>query len=111
GWVQTLATLPLIFKFLGGPISDRFNLLGLGHRRPYIVLGLILQTLGLVGLTLVHPGRHLAGFTAMAVVAVTGLALYDTCCDGMAIDATPPRDRARVQGTLVASRFVATALC
>ncbi|MBX6313384.1 MAG: MFS transporter [Isosphaeraceae bacterium] len=111
GWVQTMATLPLVFKFLGGPLSDRVNFFGFGHRRPYIILGLILQTLGLVGLTLIDPGRHLGGFATLALVAVTGLALYDTCCDGMAIDTTPPGDRARVQGILVASRFVATAIC
>jgi MFS transporter, PAT family, beta-lactamase induction signal transducer AmpG len=111
GWVQVVATLPLIFKFLGGPLSDRFNLLGLGHRRPYIILGLLLQAGGLAGLTRIDPGQHLGGFTAMAVVAVAGLALYDTCCDGMVIDTTPPGDRPRVQGTLVASRFVATAVC
>jgi len=111
GWVQTLATVPLMIKFLGGPLSDRVNLLGLGHRKPYIVLGLVLQSLGLIGLTQVDPGRHLAGFAALAVVAVLGLALYDTCCDGMVIDVTPPGDRQRVQGTLVATRFLATTVC
>lgn len=110
-WVTTLATVPMILKFLGGPLSDRVNLLGLGHRRPYIVLGLVLQSLGLLGLTLVHPGHDLPAFAAVAVLAVTGLALYDTCCDGLVIDVTPPADRSRVQGTLVASRFVATAVC
>jgi PAT family beta-lactamase induction signal transducer AmpG len=111
GWVQTLATVPLILKFLGGPLSDSVNLLGFGHRKPYIVLGLVVQSLGLVGLTLVDPGAHLGLFTAVAVATVAGLALYDTCCDGMVIDVTPPEDRQRVQGTLVASRFAATMAC
>jgi MFS transporter, PAT family, beta-lactamase induction signal transducer AmpG len=109
--VEFLVTIPLIVKFLLGVLSDRVSLLGLGHRRPYIVLGLALQSAGLIGLTLVHPGRHLAEFAALAVLAVTGLALYDTCCDGMVIDASPPGDRSRVQGTLVASRFLAAMAC
>src|SRR4051794_8544405 len=50
GVVQSLALLPLALKFLVGPLSDRFNLLGLGHRLPYIVLGLAAQAAGLVGL-------------------------------------------------------------
>ncbi|MBV8554530.1 MAG: hypothetical protein JO116_03125, partial [Planctomycetaceae bacterium] len=54
--VQSLALVPFILKFLGGPISDRFNLLGFGHRKPYIVVGLVVQTLGLLGLVAVHPG-------------------------------------------------------
>jgi PAT family beta-lactamase induction signal transducer AmpG len=108
GTVQSLALVPLILKFLGGPISDRINLLGLGHRQPYIVLGLILQTFGLIGLAWINPGEHLGIFTIVAVVTVTGLALYDTCCDGMVIDVTPPHDRSRIQGTLVAARSLAT---
>lgn len=110
-WVQSLALVPFILKFLAGPLSDRFDPLGLGRRRSYILLGLVLQGLGLAGLALIHPGRHLAGFGAMAVATVLGLALYDTCCDGMVIDVTPPGDRARVQGALMAARFLAATVC
>jgi PAT family beta-lactamase induction signal transducer AmpG len=108
---QSLALVPFILKFLGGPLSDRVNLLGWGHRKPWIIVGLLTQSLGLVALSLVHPGTHPAGFAALAVLAVTGLALYDTCCDGMVIDVTPPGDRNRVQGMLVASRAAAAMLC
>ena len=109
--VQSLAMIPFILKFLAGPLSDRVNLLGLGHRKPYILLGLLVQTLGLIGLSRVDPRVHLAGFTALAVVTVAGLALYDTCCDGMVIDVTPADDRDRVQGMLVAARAVAAMAC
>jgi PAT family beta-lactamase induction signal transducer AmpG len=108
---QSLALVPFILKFLGGPLSDRFNLLGFGHRKPYIVIGLVVQSLGLVGLSLLHPAGNLAGFTALAILTVAGLAFYDTCCDGMVIDVTPPADRDRVQGMLVASRAAAAMLC
>ena len=109
-YAQSLALVPFILKFLGGPLSDRVNLLGWGHRRPYVVVGLVVQSLGLWGLSLVHPGTHLRAFTALAVVAVAGMALYDTCCDGLVIDVTPAADRERVQGMLVASRFGAAML-
>jgi PAT family beta-lactamase induction signal transducer AmpG len=109
--VQSLALIPFVLKFLGGPLSDRVNLLGWGHRKPYILIGLLVQSLGLVGLSLVHPGVRLGAFTLLAVATVTGLALYDTCCDGLVIDVTPPDDRDRVQGWLVASRAAAAMLC
>src|SRR5262249_51362443 len=83
GWVQPLALLPLAFKFLVGPISDRFNILGFGHRLPYIILGLSAQAAGLVGLATVDPSAHLSVFKALAVLTVVGLAFYDTCCDGL----------------------------
>src|SRR5437660_5406989 len=100
----------LVLKFLLGPLSDRFSPFGWGHRRPYIVLGLALQALGLVGLSRIDPGRHLAGFALMALATVTGLSLYDTCCDGWVLDVTPAGDRARIQGTLQVARFLATML-
>ena len=109
--VQSAVLMTLVFKFLLGPLSDRVNLFGLGHRKPYIVLGLLLQSAGLVGLSLIHPARHLAAYATMAVAAVAGLSLFDTCCDGMVVDVTPAEDRSRVQGTLMVSRFLATMFC
>lgn len=108
--VQSAVLMTLVFKFLLGPLSDRVNLFGLGHRRPYIMLGLVLQSAALVGLGLIHPARHLGAYALMAVASVAGLALFDTCCDGMVVDVTPPDDRSRVQGTLMVSRFLATML-
>jgi PAT family beta-lactamase induction signal transducer AmpG len=105
GGVQSIALLPFIFKFLAGPLSDRFPLLGLGHRKPYILIGLVMQMLGVILLSLVHPGRYLTLFSAIALVTVAGLSLYDTCTDGMILDITPPNDRARVQGMLMFARF------
>jgi PAT family beta-lactamase induction signal transducer AmpG len=108
GLVETAVLLTLVFKFVLGPISDRFSPFGLGHRRPFIVLGLLTQSLGLVGLSAIHPGTQLAGYAAMAFLVVVGLSLYDTCCDGLIVDVTPAEDRARVQGLVQVARFVAT---
>jgi PAT family beta-lactamase induction signal transducer AmpG len=108
GRVQSAALAVLVLKFLAGPISDRFNLLGLGHRRPYIVLGLLAQSVGLLGLAFIDPSARLGAFAAMAVLAVAGLGLYDTTCDGLVIDATPSeQDRPRVQGLLWGGRALA----
>ena len=107
GNLQTLALLPMALKFLVGPLSDRVNLFGLGHRLPYIVAGLAVQASGLAGQALLDPRRSFGLFAALAVLTVVGLALYDTCCDGLVIDVTPPEGRARVQGLLWTSRFVA----
>ncbi len=108
--VQSIALIPLVLRFLGGPLSDRVNLLGLGHRRPYIVLGLLLQGCGLIGLTLLHPRTHLIAFTTLAVVTVIGLALYDTATDGFILDVTTNETRPRFQGMLMAIRFLGATL-
>ena len=106
GSVQTLALLPMAFKFLVGPLSDRFNVLGFGRRLPYIVVGLAAQAMGLAGLALIDPRGNLAGFGGLAVLTVVGLAFYDTSCDGLVMDVTPAGARARVQSLLWGSRFV-----
>ncbi len=110
-WVQTLALAPLVLKFLAGPVSDRWSLLGLGHRRPYLVVGLLVQGGALAGLAMVDAGGHLGAFAALAVLAVAGLGLYDTTCDGLVVDATPPGDRDRVQGILWGARALAAMIC
>lgn len=109
GWCQTIATLPLALKFLFGLWADKFSFFGLGHRMPYVLLGLCMQSLGLFSLTLVEPARHVGAFTAFATLAVCGLCFYDVSCDAFAVQATPARDRNRVQGILQASRFLSTA--
>lgn len=109
GWCQTVATLPLALKFLFGLWADRFSFLGLGHRIPYILLGLVMQSLGLFALTLVEPASNVVAFTALATIAVSGLCLYDVSCDAFAVQVTPADDRSRVQGILQASRFLSTA--
>lgn len=107
---ETIALLPLALKFLVGPLSDRVNPFGWGRRLPYIVFGLLLQSVGLVGLATIDPGQQLVPFGAMALATVLGLAFYDTCCDGMVLDITPASRRPTVQGLLWVSRFVATTI-
>jgi PAT family beta-lactamase induction signal transducer AmpG len=111
GWCQSIATLPLAIKFLFGVFADRVSLLGLGHRKPYIILGLVLQGVGLFGLSLINPAAELGLFTMVATAAVTGLCFYDVACDAFAVQVTPRHDRNRVQGILQASRFISTAIC
>lgn len=106
GFIGFVVLLPFALKFLAAPLSDRLPIAGLGHRKPYILLGLVLQAAGLVALGWVDPGARLGLFTAMALLTVVGLALYDTCTDGMVIDITPPGDRERIQGLLIFARFL-----
>ncbi len=111
GLVMTLAMLPFAIKFLFGILSDRYSFFGLGHRKPYIIIGLLMQAIGLVLLTQFNPGTAIKTFGALAIVTVTGLALYDTCTDGLVVTSTPASDRDRVQGLLMFSRFLTAALC
>ncbi|MDJ0741487.1 MAG: MFS transporter [Gammaproteobacteria bacterium] len=104
GFFQATLVLPFVLKILLGMLSDRVNLFGLGHRHPYIVLGLLLQGVSFALLPGVTLPDGLATFFVLAMLAAVGMALYDTSTDGLAVESTPADERPRVQATMVAAR-------
>jgi PAT family beta-lactamase induction signal transducer AmpG len=104
GIFSAIALTPFILKIFLGMVSDRLNLLGRGHRKPYIILGLLIQAGGMFVFPLIHPGNYFELLTLVAFLVLTGMALYDTCTDGLALDTTPPQDEGTVQGIMVGGR-------
>jgi PAT family beta-lactamase induction signal transducer AmpG len=104
GLFSAIALSPLILKVFLGMLSDRVNLFGLGYRRPYIVIGLLIQAAGQLIFPFIHPGQSFPLLTAVAFLSLSGMALYDTCTDGLALDTTPPEEEGTVQGIMVAGR-------
>ena len=104
GIFSTIALIPFVIKVFLGMLSDRVNLLGMGHRKPYILLGLAVQTLCLVAVPFIDPGAAYWGFVALAFVLQMGMALYDTCTDGLALDTTPVAEKGTIQGFMVGGR-------
>ncbi|MDY6845721.1 MAG: MFS transporter [Chloroflexota bacterium] len=101
-----IALLPFILKIGLGILSDRVNLLGLGHRKPYIFIGLIVQFICLIFAPFINPGTHFWGYVAIAFTLQLGMALYDTCTDGLALDTTPVEEQGTIQGFMVGGRAV-----
>ncbi|HOD44314.1 MAG TPA: hypothetical protein PKL21_05470, partial [Anaerolineaceae bacterium] len=56
GLMGTIALIPFVLKIFMGILSDRYALFGMGHRKPYILIGLLIQAVCLVLVTLIHPG-------------------------------------------------------
>jgi len=104
GVFSLIALIPFVIKILLGMLSDRVNLLGMGHRKPYILLGLGVQTACLVVAPFIDPGAAYWGFAALAFVLQMGMALYDTCTDGLALDTTPVEEKGTIQGFMVGGR-------
>ena len=104
GIFSAIALIPFVLKIFLGMLSDRVNLLGRGHRKPYIILGLLIQAGCLFIVPFIHPGNSFELLAAVAFVLMTGMALYDTCTDGLALDTTPPEDEGTVQGIMVGGR-------
>ena len=93
GIFATIALIPFVIKILFGILSDKINLFGLGHRKPYILLGLAIQFVCLILVPQIDPAASYWGFVALAFTLQMGMALYDTCTDGLALDTTPEREK------------------
>jgi PAT family beta-lactamase induction signal transducer AmpG len=106
GILGTIALIPFVIKIFLGMLSDRVSLLGLGHRKPYIVIGLVVQILCLLLVPLVNPGTTFWLYVLIAFILQMGMALYDTCTDGLALDTTPVSEKGTIQGFMVGGRAV-----
>ncbi len=101
-----IALLPFVLKIGLGILSDRVNLFQMGHRKPYIFIGLIIQFICLLIAPFINPGTHFWGYVAVAFTMQMGMALYDTCTDGLALDTTPEKEQGTIQGFMVGGRAV-----
>jgi MFS transporter, PAT family, beta-lactamase induction signal transducer AmpG len=106
GIFSSIALIPFVIKVLFGMLSDRFNFFGLGYRKPYIAIGLIVQFACLIVAASINPGKQYWGFVALAFILQLGMAFYDTCTDGLALDITPESDKGILQGFMVGGRSV-----
>jgi PAT family beta-lactamase induction signal transducer AmpG len=104
GLFSAVALTPFVLKIFLGMISDRINLLGKGYRKPYIVIGLLVQAACLFIVPFIHPGNQFELLLLVAFLLMTGMALYDTCTDGLALDTTPKEEEGTVQGIMVGGR-------
>jgi len=104
GIFGAIALIPFVLKVFLGMLSDRVNLFGMGHRKPYIIIGLLIQALCLVFVPFIDPADDYWLFVAIAFVLQLGMALYDTCTDGLALDTTPVDEQGTIQGFMVGGR-------
>ncbi|MBN1266787.1 MAG: MFS transporter [Anaerolineales bacterium] len=110
GIFASIALIPFVIKIFLGMLSDRVNLFGLGHRKPYILIGLLVQALCLVIVPFIDPAQHYWTFVGLAFILQMGMALYDTCTDGLALDTTPAEEEGTIQGFMVGGRALGVVL-
>ncbi|NDJ36428.1 MAG: folate/biopterin family MFS transporter, partial [Chloroflexi bacterium] len=106
GLLTALLLLPFILKIFIGMLSDRVNLFGMGHRKPYMVGGLLLAALGFGAGALVQPDTALTLYVIAMFCGSFAVTLFDSTTDGYAVDTTPRAEQGRVQGIMVGGRAV-----
>ncbi len=104
GIFASIALIPFVIKIFLGMLSDKVNLFGMGYRKPYIVIGLVIQALCLIVAPFIDPAGAYWGFVALAFVLQMAMALYDTCTDGLALDTIPEEEHGVIQSYMVGGR-------
>ncbi len=110
GIISGIALTPFILKIFLGMLSDKVNFLGKGYRKPYIVLGLLFQSAGLIVVPFINPQNNFILYGILAFLVMSGMALYDTTTDGLALDTTPKDEAGTIQGFMVGGRAMGVVL-
>jgi PAT family beta-lactamase induction signal transducer AmpG len=99
--------LPWSFKFIIAPMMDRYTILSMGRKRPWVIFGQLgLMTSFIVMAFIPDPLNNLntlmiAGFT----VSFFG-AFQDVATDSMAVDIIPVNEQARTNGLMWGSKII-----
>lgn len=91
-----VSSLPWSFKLFAGPIMDRFSLLAMGRRRPWVILAQLCLVLTGVSFAFFPDGlESVAVLTALCFTLNLFAATQDVAVDGMAIDVLEPEEHGR----------------
>lgn len=110
GLIGLIGMMPFVLKIFLGILSDRVNLFGLGHRKPYILIGVAIQVVALIFVPMIDPGLNFGLYALLGFLMMTGMALYDTTTDGLALDTTPEDEQGTIQGLMVGGRALGVTL-
>ena len=103
------AQLPWTFKFIWGPVIDRFDFssLAMGRRRLWILLAqsLMVTTLGLI---LFIPDLNKSMQALVWIVAIHNVfaSLQDVSVDALAVDLLPENERGKANGFMRAAAYL-----
>ncbi len=109
GHVKAMVTLPWAFKWVWGPVIDRFGIRSMGRRRPWILLAQTLMAVTIAAMiaipNLVEAISLLA--TMILIHNIFG-SLQDVSVDALAVDLLDERERGRVNGLMYGSAYFGT---
>ena len=90
GGFISAAVLPWTLKLLYAPLMERYTVLAMGRRRPWVLVGTLGAAAGYVAMTLVpDPLANLGLLTGVMVGGSLFLALQDIATDALTIDVVP----------------------
>jgi len=103
--------IPWSFKIIVAPLMDRYTILSMGRKRPWVIFGQMGLILSFLSIAFVNdPLNNLTGLMISGFFISFFGAFQDVATDGMAIDVVPPNEQARANGIMWGSKTIGTAL-
>ena len=99
-----LALVPFMLKWIFGIISDRVNFFGYGYRVPYMVVGVLISAVAFGSAFWIKPAEQFVAMSAVILIAVSAMTLFDATADAYAVDITAPEDHGLVQSVMTGGR-------
>lgn len=103
--------IPWSFKILIAPLMDRFTLLSMGRKRPWVIFGQLGLIFSFLNLGLVpDPLNNLGGLMIAGFFVNFFGAFQDVATDGMAVEVIPGEEQARANGLMWGSKTIGISL-
>ncbi len=103
--------IPWSFKILIAPLMDRYTILSMGRKRPWVIFGQLGLIISFLSIGFVHdPLNNLNGLMIAGFFISFFGAFQDVATDGMVIDVVPINEQARANGLMWGSKTIGTAL-
>jgi MFS family permease len=100
--VAGIASIPFTFKFLFGPLTDRFIKQG---RKPFVVIGGMVSGLAIIPLAFIDPKVSLLPFSILLFTSVIGIVILDVAADAWAIQVSKVNEHGKINSAMFGSMF------
>ncbi len=101
------STLPWSFKWIAGPLIDRFGFPAMGRRRPWILLAQTMMALTIGAMILIPDLTDgIQALSAMIFLHNCFNALQDVSVDALAVDLLEEEERGKANGLMYGSKYV-----
>lgn len=102
-----LAAMPWAFKWVWGPVLDRFSFSALGRRRPWVISAQALMILSILALLFVGDmAVHLKLVAWIILVHNIFKSIQDVSVDALAIDVLAEHERGRANGLMYGCSYL-----
>lgn len=99
--------IPWSFKIIIAPLMDRFTLLAMGRKRPWVIFGQLGLIISFLSIGLVpDPLNNLSALMAAGFFISFFGAFQDVATDGMAVDVIPENEQARANGLMWGTKTI-----